>query len=345
MIVRLDEGTCFTYFDFGINRQILLWFDEAGATLRGDTVYVDDILFAYGVGTQSKLVEVDLHDYTGYTLQTFKIHTYNGDGSPPQTETIYSDTLWSGETPAGNIFDYKDGTLVIAAAKFREQQNPPDYRLRVLICQNEVVTATDSWDPGPIPQNSYIAQWAIASASWSTYVLGFFVQMSASAELWYQPIDAEAHPVRTLYTIPVPPNERINGLDLLVENGMVYSLLTSFSPNGLTNGAARIAGFPYSEILGVQEQPALMPQDLSIMGYPNPFNSTVQLEYFLPRHGEAELVLYDLLGRQVTSLFSGVQQSGHGTVTWSADQFPSGLYFARLTNGHQEAVQKLLLLK
>ena len=80
--------------------------------------------------------------------------------------------------------------------------------------------------------------------------------------------------------------------------------------------------------------------------YPNPFNSTVTIEYALIREQDVKLEIYDVLGRQIETLQSERQSVGVHSVKWNADNFASGLYFAKLTTptSVSQAV-KLLLMK
>lgn len=76
--------------------------------------------------------------------------------------------------------------------------------------------------------------------------------------------------------------------------------------------------------------------------FPNPFNTTVRLPYQVPAGHEAELVVFDILGREVDR----VQLLGHrGTVAWTATG-ATGLYFAqvRCASGTTPVV-KLVFLK
>lgn len=80
--------------------------------------------------------------------------------------------------------------------------------------------------------------------------------------------------------------------------------------------------------------------------FPNPFNSSVTIEYTLTHEQEVKLEIYDVLGRQVEALLNGRKGIGVHTVRWSADGFPSGLYFARLSSAEGIArTVKLMLLK
>ena len=79
--------------------------------------------------------------------------------------------------------------------------------------------------------------------------------------------------------------------------------------------------------------------------YPNPFNSTAMLRYSLEQSGQAEMKVYNMLGRKVASLLSGNFDSGPGVVRWNAADLPSGIYFVRFISGGETAVVKTLLLK
>jgi hypothetical protein len=69
--------------------------------------------------------------------------------------------------------------------------------------------------------------------------------------------------------------------------------------------------------------------------YPNPFNPSTQIGYSLPESGKVSLMIFDVLGREITTLVDGYQQAGRYTVIWNSKQnssvpVSSGVYFARL---------------
>jgi hypothetical protein len=83
--------------------------------------------------------------------------------------------------------------------------------------------------------------------------------------------------------------------------------------------------------------------------YPNPFNPETVIPYALPVRADVSLRVFDILGRQVALLSSGVQEAGVHSVTWNAATMSSGLYFCRLeakSGTHEfQATRKLMLLK
>lgn len=81
--------------------------------------------------------------------------------------------------------------------------------------------------------------------------------------------------------------------------------------------------------------------------YPNPFNPTTTITYDLATAGNLTLEVFDVLGRKVATLASGVQLAGKHAYSFNASQYrlASGVYFYRLSaNGFSET-KKLLLMK
>ncbi len=89
---------------------------------------------------------------------------------------------------------------------------------------------------------------------------------------------------------------------------------------------------------------------ISISGYPNPFNGAISINYELPVEGNYDLVVYDILGREVKTLITGYKSSGGGAITWNGtdnlnNNVASGMYFARLRGETVSAVVKLYMMK
>jgi photosystem II stability/assembly factor-like uncharacterized protein len=75
----------------------------------------------------------------------------------------------------------------------------------------------------------------------------------------------------------------------------------------------------------------LLPQVYNLQqNTPNPFNPTTTLRYGLPSVSYVRLSIYDVFGRMVARLYSGIQQSGYQSVEWNASSMASGVYFYRL---------------
>ncbi|MGB2867857.1 MAG: T9SS type A sorting domain-containing protein [Bacteroidota bacterium] len=79
--------------------------------------------------------------------------------------------------------------------------------------------------------------------------------------------------------------------------------------------------------------------------YPNPFNPTTAISYQLSVASEVSLRIFDILGREVTTLVTEEQSAGAYRTTWDAKELPSGIYFCRLEAGRFTETKKLVLMR
>ena len=87
--------------------------------------------------------------------------------------------------------------------------------------------------------------------------------------------------------------------------------------------------------------------------YPNPFNPVTKITYDLPEDSFVNLIVYDIMGRQVTTLVNEIKSTGYHQVIWNASEYASGMYFIQIISGNFETgendsfikTQKLMLVK
>ena len=80
--------------------------------------------------------------------------------------------------------------------------------------------------------------------------------------------------------------------------------------------------------------------------YPNPFNPTTEIAYTIRTAGHVEIMVYDVLGRQVASLVNKEMIPGKYTVNFDAGNLASGIYIYRIQAGAEfAAVKKMVLIK
>ena len=97
---------------------------------------------------------------------------------------------------------------------------------------------------------------------------------------------------------------------------------------------------------GLEKAGVVLPNALSLLqNYPNPFNPSTTIRYTLPAQSDVRIEIYNILGQRVATLFDGNNQAGYHTVTWHANDFPSGVYFARLETGKRSENIKMVLIK
>lgn len=79
--------------------------------------------------------------------------------------------------------------------------------------------------------------------------------------------------------------------------------------------------------------------------YPNPFNPTTKITYALPKAGNVELRIYDMLGREVSTLVNEFTSAGKHTVEFNANNLASGVYFYKIISGDFKDTKKMMLVK
>jgi hypothetical protein len=79
--------------------------------------------------------------------------------------------------------------------------------------------------------------------------------------------------------------------------------------------------------------------------YPNPFNPSTTISFTVPSRAFVSVKIFDLLGREMMTLFSGQLSAGVYSRQWDASGLPSGVYFCRLQAGALSQTKKLILLR
>ena len=84
--------------------------------------------------------------------------------------------------------------------------------------------------------------------------------------------------------------------------------------------------------------------------YPNPFNPTTTIKYSIPKQSCVTLIVYNILGKEITTLVNEEKSSGNYQVKFSAyggnaADLPSGVYFYRIQAGSFNQVRKMILIK
>ena len=95
----------------------------------------------------------------------------------------------------------------------------------------------------------------------------------------------------------------------------------------------------------------IIPTEIELSNYPNPFNPSTNISYQLAQESNTEIIIFNLKGQRVKELINERQIVGQHSVVWNGDDennnsVSSGIYFYKLNvNGKTEAVKKCLLLK
>ena len=117
-----------------------------------------------------------------------------------------------------------------------------------------------------------------------------------------------------------------------------------------TNDHTSLAGFWYTPLEQAtsieQMEDEGLPRGFRLdQNYPNPFNPMTTLEFALPQRAHVTLKVFDLLGREVSTLVDKELGPGEYTIVFDAEDLPSGVYFYRIEAEEFVRTKKLILLK
>jgi hypothetical protein len=117
-------------------------------------------------------------------------------------------------------------------------------------------------------------------------------------------------------------------------NGLLYYRLKQVDLNGQCS---------YSKILTVKFD---VPVHFSLsQNFPNPFNPTTTIKYTVPQNGPVTIKLYDITGKEVTTLVNEVKNIGSYEIKLNAKNLASGVYIYRMTAKDFVSVKKMSILK
>jgi hypothetical protein len=106
----------------------------------------------------------------------------------------------------------------------------------------------------------------------------------------------------------------------------------------------RDGSYRYSQIVEVN---VVAPKVFELkQNYPNPFNPSTTIEFTVPENGKATVKVFDMLGREVATLFNDIAEAGqYHQVKFNASNLASGIYFTRLQFGDKIQLKKMMLVK
>jgi photosystem II stability/assembly factor-like uncharacterized protein len=118
------------------------------------------------------------------------------------------------------------------------------------------------------------------------------------------------------------------------------------SPYIITAGQKAYVGINKHIPSGRIENKDLQPGCYTLsQNYPNPFNPSTVITYSIPKEGLVKIVIYDVLGRQVSIPVNCRQMQGTYSVNFSGNGLSSGVYYYTLTSGNFVQTRKMVLIK
>ena len=116
---------------------------------------------------------------------------------------------------------------------------------------------------------------------------------------------------------------------------------------GTNIGFAATNGIAISpDIIGIQNVSTSIPGSIELyQNYPNPFNPSTSIKFDIPRSEKVQLVIFDMLGKEVAKLVNEKLEAGTYEYNFNASDLSSGVYFYRLESGNLSFTKRMLLIK
>ena len=89
-----------------------------------------------------------------------------------------------------------------------------------------------------------------------------------------------------------------------------------------------------------------LPKTVSIgSAFPNPFNSSITIQYSLPHNEKVSIQLFDIQGRFVKEILNARINAGEHSFTLNNLTLSSGTYFIRIESKNNYDSKKIIFLK
>src|SRR4030095_7722318 len=139
-------------------------------------------------------------------------------------------------------------------------------------------------------------------------------------------------------------------------NGNTCKAITVFAGNNICAGSFSMAGGNLANNIASWGAPlGIKPIDLTIpdkymlgQNYPNPFNPSTKIRFGIPSKNagqDIKIVLYDMLGREVTTIVNVNLAPGVYEVDFNSDNLTTGTYFYRFIASDYTETKKMIIVK
>lgn len=311
------SNCCASYYDAQCIAQGLVgigW--DPGAVALADVVGCD-MYEAYGDCANSSTVICD--------------YAYFSEHYPSQFGFVWMDNSSADRSGWGAFFNYLNTNGISGAWLYFNQSSPPQ--------ENELLQFVNT-----AFENDFLQE---VDQEWNIYWSCDVTSTNYHPQSW-----GGTYSQGVLYEVSVN-----SGFGDVYLNGSRTWGATSFAPivpsiysqpylYGSSQSSERASSPHRVEIAAEEETSAPVPKSYGLsQNYPNPFNPSTIINYQLPAAGNVTLKVYDVLGRLVKTLVDRDESAGYYNVVFNASEFPSGIYFYKLTAGAFSSTKKFIVLK
>ena len=129
----------------------------------------------------------------------------------------------------------------------------------------------------------------------------------------------------------------------------IYTSVSDFKKDKSNNvwiGAAGVWVYNPNGVVSIGNSNIISPKSFIVhQNYPNPFNIETSIKYEIPAKGNISVFLYDVLGRNISTLLSENKDAGIYDLRLSFDKYSSGVYFLKFNFNNQSIIKRIILMK
>lgn len=110
--------------------------------------------------------------------------------------------------------------------------------------------------------------------------------------------------------------------------------------------SAIVNGIIFSNITDIKKDDSQIVSEFVLQqNYPNPFNPTTNISYSVSKPSYVSIILYDLLGREVSKIVNEYKSTGNYTIVFDGSVLSSGIYFYQMKANDFIETKKMILLR
>jgi len=189
----------------------------------------------------------------------------------------------------------------------------------------------------------------------------FFVLKSTNAGLNWQQYQVSGGQYKELYftseqtgwiiagnSIRKTTNSGVNWFNQATGSNSIYGIKLHFIDENYGWCVGMYGGIMRTTTGGIGIEPISteIPQKYELLqNYPNPFNPVTKFKFQMPKSGFTKLTIFDVTGREISTLVNQDLKPGTYEIEWDASNFPSGVYFCSLITNESTQTRKMVLVK
>lgn len=290
------------------------------------TIYVDSVAL---VGAKPTVVA----DFAT-SLQNFQNLWHNG-----WVDSLYWSAGPIGDSTGVMVCELKDGSAATGATAFGLQPAGSG-----IAAQDKKMLVSWVYIDSTFPDSASIQTFAQSDPSWAWPApIGpqIYYGLDIPKEVWY-PLYYDMYQASIIDTVSgnyyntMLPSRNLRKLGIQID-GKTWTGMVYVKDVGLLNTVATTTGIISSDIIVKKFE--------LFNNYPNPFNPSTTIRYDVAKESKVQIIIYDILGREVTTLINERKPMGSYEIVFDGSRFTSGVYFFKMTAGDYVKTQKMVLVK